>query len=435
MPRAPRPEPGLSIPGPRAASRIPVRVRDCSGSLPNQEGNLNNEFAHATAHTFCSDAAHLTSQWIELVTATMHYRPRADLGVDTLRDHGPRLVREAAGFVGGDRGRPRGDVLEHLREVVEIRRSRGHDVQEVLREFDLLGEVLFDALRDLAVSRKPDPQQLSETGRRLHRGLAVIGTMTAGLYEEADRTERRMERQRSTRFRDDLAHEIKNPLGAALNALLTLREEGLGEDPELRARMLTLSERNVRRGLDLLDDLRTLADGADPNDEAPQEATPLATVIDAVVVEVSEEARRQSVELRVAGDLPAINVDRSRVQLALVNLVWNGIKYSDPTEDDRWVSVNAETTDDRLRIEVADNGVGIPPDQVERVFERFFRGSSEHGDGSGLGLPIPRDAIRQIGGGIEVESEEGAGSRFAATIPLAAREEEPAAAAPAREQQ
>lgn len=353
----------------------------------------------------------------------MHYRPRTELGVDTLREHGPRLVWEVAGFVGGDHGRPREEVLEHLREIVEIRRSRGHDVQEVLREFDLLGEVLFDALRDLAASRPPDPQDVSETGRRLHRGLAVIGTMTAGLFEEADLRERRLERERSARFRDDLAHEIKNPLGAALNALLTVREAGLGEDKELRERMLTLSERNVRRGLDLLDDLRTLAGETGPDDELPQEPTPLDSMIDAVVVEVSEEARTQGVELRVTDDPPPTEVDRSRVQLALVNLVWNGIKYADPAKNERWVAIDAEETDDRLRIEVADNGVGIPPDQVERVFERFFRGRTGNGNGSGLGLPIARDAVRQIGGEIEVESEEGVGSRFTVTIPLAVREE------------
>jgi signal transduction histidine kinase len=375
---------------------------------------VTNELAKALGTRLHREAVGITSQWIELVRASMHYRPRVELGIDTLRDHGPRLVREIWEFVAGNRDRPGDDVLDHLHVVVEERHGRGHDVQEVLREFDLLSEIVYDTMRDLADAQAAPGTAVAETGRRLHRGLTVLGTMTAGLYEEADRNSRRADRGRAARFRDDLAHEMKNPLGAALGALHNLGEEEITE-PELRKRMLGLAERNVRRALDLLDDLRKMVEGE--GGAEPEEPRSVQSLVDAVLVEVSEEAKRQEVELRVADPLPDVRVDGPRVQLALVNLAWNAVKYSDPAKPERWIEIRASATEHDVKVEVQDNGIGIPAENRDRVFRRFARAHPEHGDGTGLGLPIARDALRQIGGDIEVESEEGSGSTFVISVP------------------
>ncbi|HUG39563.1 MAG TPA: sensor histidine kinase [Longimicrobiales bacterium] len=376
---------------------------------------MTNEFARTLGKRLHDEAVGITARWIELVHASMHYRPRAELGIDTLRDHGPRLVREIGEFVAGSRDRPAEEVLDHLREVVDARHGRGHDVQEVLGEIDLLAEILFETMRDLTGADPSPASMVAETGRRLHRGLTVIGTVTAGLYEEADRHVRRADRERDARFRDDLAHEMKNPLGAALGALQTLHEEDLA-DVEMQDRMLSLAVRNVRRALELLDDLRNLARG-----DAPAQATEprsLQSLVDAVLVEVSEEARRQEVELRVAEPLPDARVDGPRVQLALVNVVWNAVKYSDPDKPERWVEIRASATNRHVDLRVQDNGVGIPADSRDRVFRRFARAHPEHTDGTGLGLPIARDGLLQIGGAIQVDSDEGVGSTFIIRAPI-----------------
>lgn len=376
---------------------------------------MTDSFTTTIATALRDEAAALTGRWVELIDVSMHYRPRPESALDMLRDHGPRLIREIAAFVDGERGAPRSDMLEHLREMVTIRRERGHDVQELLREVDLLGEVLYDALRDLSVATEHSAAGNSDAARRLHRGLAVIGTMVAGLYEEHENTDRRAKEERAKRFRDDLAHEIKNPLGAALGALSTLAEEDIG-DPALRDRMRGLAERNVRRALDLVDDLRTMAE--DDGGAETQQPRSIQSLVEGVLAEVSDAAARNGVELRTPSPLPDVRIDGPRVQLALVNTAWNAIKYADPSKDERIAEICAALEGDQVVIHVRDNGVGIPPESVDRVFERFFRADPGRSNGSGLGLPIAREAVRQIGGDITVESEEGIGTTFRIRAPV-----------------
>ena len=84
--------------------------------------------------------------------------------------------------------------------------------------------------------------------------------------------------------------------------------------------------------------------------------------------------------------MPDVQVDATRVELALINLIGNAIKYSDPTKEDRWVRVSVQRDERWWRISVEDNGVGIPEGMQDRVFEQFVRAHPGVAEGSGLGL-------------------------------------------------
>jgi signal transduction histidine kinase len=104
-------------------------------------------------------------------------------------------------------------------------------------------------------------------------------------------------------------------------------------------------------------------------------------------------------------------VDATRVELVLINLLGNAIKYSDDSKADRWVRITVQRHEPaHWRIGVADNGVGIPESMQPLVFEQFVRAHPEVADGTGLGLAIARAAIDQLHGEIWLESEPGAGS-------------------------
>jgi signal transduction histidine kinase len=141
--------------------------------------------------------------------------------------------------------------------------------------------------------------------------------------------------------------------------------------------------------------------------------------------QLREMAELRTVDIRVADAMPDLTVDVGRLELALVNLLSNAIKYSDPAKPERYVDIRgAHDGDGRCRIEVRDNGIGIPRDALGAIFQRFTRVHAErdgasHIDGVGLGLSIVDDCVRTMGGRVDVESVEGAGALFVLTLPLA----------------
>jgi signal transduction histidine kinase len=123
--------------------------------------------------------------------------------------------------------------------------------------------------------------------------------------------------------------------------------------------------------------------------------------------------------LTVAPDLPEVAADPDKVRQVLVNLVDNAIKYS---PDGGLVDVRVEPTGRSVRFTVSDRGLGIPPSEHGRIFEKFFRldpNLTRGVGGTGLGLYICRELVRRMDGRIRVESAEGAGSTFTFELPIA----------------
>jgi len=121
--------------------------------------------------------------------------------------------------------------------------------------------------------------------------------------------------------------------------------------------------------------------------------------------------------------LPVLTVDVGRLEMVFVNLLSNAIKYSDPGKPDRYVEVNNQIDGDGwCRIEVRDNGVGIPPQALSTIFQRFTRAHADREDlshvtGVGLGLAIVDDCVRGMGGHIDVHSVEHEGATFTLILP------------------
>jgi signal transduction histidine kinase len=134
-------------------------------------------------------------------------------------------------------------------------------------------------------------------------------------------------------------------------------------------------------------------------------------------------ADARGVEIRVLNPLPTLTIDVGRLELTFVNLLSNAIKYSDEAKPVRWVEIGGlESADDRCQIAVRDNGLGIPPDSVVRIFDRFTRAHVQRDDvahvgGLGLGLSIVEDCVGAMHGRIEVKSDVGVGTTFVLTLP------------------
>ena len=139
--------------------------------------------------------------------------------------------------------------------------------------------------------------------------------------------------------------------------------------------------------------------------------------------QLREMADARGVEIRVLDALPTLTIDVGRLELTFVNLLSNAIKYSDEAKPVRWVEISGlESADGWCQIAVRDNGLGIPPDSVAKIFERFTRAHAQRDDvvhvgGLGLGLSIVEDCVGAMHGRIEVESAEGVGTTFVLTLP------------------
>jgi signal transduction histidine kinase len=134
------------------------------------------------------------------------------------------------------------------------------------------------------------------------------------------------------------------------------------------------------------------------------------------------EANGFTLELHLDGDLPDVMVDADAIAQVLLNLLGNAVQYSDA---ERRIDVTARLEDRAVAIDVADRGVGIAPDDLSRVFEKFYSGrrrmDSGQQSGLGLGLTLARSIAHAHGGDIGVRSVLGEGSTFTVTLPVAAR--------------
>ncbi|MGA2244632.1 MAG: ATP-binding protein [Verrucomicrobiota bacterium] len=229
---------------------------------------------------------------------------------------------------------------------------------------------------------------------------------------------KQLERTREE-FVANVSHELRTPLSLIKGYIETLLD-GAWADPEVARRFLKIIERNTNR-LDLLiQDLLTISALESGRMKLNLQAIDLRAVADKVLGDLHSKAEEKKVTL--ANDLPvlAVRADANRLDQVFANLVDNAIKYGRPNGR---VTVNGNKLDDgRLEIFVQDDGPGIPPESLDRVFERFYRvdkARSRDQGGTGLGLSIVKHIVQAHGGEVWARSELGKGATIFFTLPAA----------------
>lgn len=214
------------------------------------------------------------------------------------------------------------------------------------------------------------------------------------------------------RFASIAAHDLSDPLHTILGfAGLLEREDLSAEGREFLTHLQTTAGRMQRLLETLLDYARAGGGGQ------AARPVPIRPAVEAAVGDLAATVRHRAARVEVVvPDGACVLADESDLELVLRNLIANGLKFGPP--EGAQVSVIAAPAGDRWRIEVADNGVGIRADDLERIFGAFERSGSAAGvEGSGLGLAICERLVRRHGGSIAVASEPGQGSRFWVLLP------------------
>lgn len=368
----------------------------------------------------------LTQLWLKRLLERLDVHPRRVFPTDALLNHIPDILQAISDYLCSDGDLSQEETVRtEFAKLARLRREQGYDIDEILAEFEILGEILFGALREEARSfgRKVQPDYAIEVSERLYRALTAITTITATTFREEGFRDRRERARLLGSFGRELAHELRNRLGTAEASLHLLERETI--DEATRERTLRTLRNTLQRIKGVADDVHALAIAQGSEESAQGRRLSLRTLLHEMIEELRGIAREKEVRIDVQEPIPDVQVDATRVELALINLVGNAVKYSDPGEEDRWVRLGVQWEDGWWRISISDNGMGIPDAMQDRVFDQFVRAHPAVADGTGLGLAIARAAVEQMGGRIWLESEHGTGTTFHFTVvdPPAARED------------
>ena len=229
--------------------------------------------------------------------------------------------------------------------------------------------------------------------------------------------EHTLERARAD-FVTTASHELRTPLTAIYGSVRTLISRADALDESQRARLLRMIEQESEHLAQIVDQLLVTAQ-IDRGRLRMEERDCDIAELCASVIEAAEARKPESIQLKLVApkSSPPLKCDPPKLKQVLVNLVENAIKYS--PEGGR-IEVRIADTPDRLRIDVQDEGLGIPPSEQARIFEKFYRLDAEMTrgvGGSGLGLYISREIVEQMGGLLSVRSRRGSGSTFTVTLP------------------
>lgn len=392
--------------------------------MGSDDPDRDQPFSHHLGERIHERRVELTRAWLDALEERIGADEDRILPSDDLLNDVPALIGRIAQCVSGIECEAflDADTRKEVSRIASLRRRQGFGVQELLREYEILAGLLQEEAEASAASYEghPDLRDAVAATGRLRAAVHQLGTQTARSYRAyALRYERENTRLLAT-YGEMLSHELGNRLGAAETAIKLLRSDMVLSDQQ-RNRLEELILEGIDRGLQAVQDVRVLAspDEGGAGDESDHRIS-LRLLMKESVRQAKVRAAKGDVRLELSSDLPDVHVPAAAVRLVLANLVGNAVKYHHAEGDDRWVKVTAAYDGKRVRIEVEDNGPGIPEEERTLIFEQRYRGDEDE-EGSGLGLAIAGDAVARLRGDIWVEDGEGGGARFVFILPLESR--------------
>ncbi|MGA2368578.1 MAG: ATP-binding protein [Dehalococcoidia bacterium] len=294
-------------------------------------------------------------------------------------------------------------------------RVDGSTFIEIVRDYE------FDALLKKSISTGRQQSSLIRNRRRMQLfNVTVMPVQNGSRYVVivTDMTERQHLEDIRRDLISNISHEFRTPISSIKLIAETLLD-GAMKEPEVAQDFLKKIDLETGKLQQMTEELSVLARVEGRESVPDKGATDIQQLTRHAVERLSTLAERSgiSVGLDIQPGLPSPVIDRGQIESVLVNLIHNAIKF---TGRGGRITIAARKEMDFILVSVSDTGIGIPQEELSRIFERFYKvDKSRAGEGSGLGLAISKHIISAHGGTIWVESSEGKGSTFYFTLPLA----------------
>jgi len=368
----------------------------------------------------------LTTNWLDRIASRVSLEPNRVFPTQELLDHMPLLIDGVADYVKD----PTAEISTHMpvvskaMELGELRHQQGFDAYEILKEYEFLGGILFEFfIRTVdTVSEPCEKSELMACGARLYRAVTIIqqATMTHFLMLADKKVAEREGRLRA--FNRVISHEIKNRVGAVLGASSVLSE--ISDLPvQKRDELVGIVLKNAREMATTVENVLVLS-AAERDDVRQHRNVRLPQAVREAVRQVREATTSARIDVRIDPGMPDIEVSAAVIELCIKNYLSNAIKYCDPSKPKPFIEICGSEVPGpsgrELVIQVRDNGIGVPIDKREHLFERFFRAHEgmDGIEGTGLGLNIVRQTAEAQGGRAWAEYPAEGGSVFLIALPL-----------------
>ncbi len=319
---------------------------------------------------------------------------------------------------------PEGQVLfsnKHLNEMLDTEVKEGDGVYQTIRSSSLnhmiqkvietkgptQSEVENEFRQDQVLRFFANPIYL-EQETELYGILFLVQDITSI---------RKLERMRSD-FIANVSHELKTPITSIRGFIETIRAGSI-QDPKQLDRFLHIIDQESERLYSLVQDILSLSEIETMDQDFAKQNFPLRPLCEEVIHLLKSVAQEKGIELAMdwQGDCIEYFGNRDRIKQVLINLLDNGIKYTDQGR----VDLRVKTNEKWIRIEVEDTGIGFDEEHHVRIFERFYRvdkGRSRKRGGTGLGLSIVKNIVLRENGNVSVRSKEGQGACFIIDLPI-----------------
>jgi len=266
-------------------------------------------------------------------------------------------------------------------------------------------------------------------GKKMVRAVwvPIAGDSTRGNSEKGagaitmlrDVTQQKMEETARRDFISNVVHELRAPL-SSIKSYVEMLLDNEADTPELRAEFFNTINEEADRLSRLIDNMLNISKIEVGGLVLNKSTVKTKRLLEDVLTSVSATAKSKNIAISASlpENLPEAQMDKELVRVVMTNLLGNAIKYTEPGGN---VVLAGEVDDDELRVHVVDTGWGIPVDEQEKVFQKFYRGKrtgSEKVTGNGLGLALAREIACLHGGDLRLQSEEGKGSKFTLSLPL-----------------
>jgi len=316
--------------------------------------------------------------------------------------------------------------MDGLKLITEIAKFKPETLMVLLTGHGSIDSAL-EAMKRGASDYLTKPINLDEMMLRLRKVMEERQRFIslkdyAAELERANQELRKIDEMKSE-FVSVASHELRTPLSAIKNAVQLMLQGRTGKINENQAKFLSLAERNINRLTSILNSLLDLSRIESGKISIKFEELDLRSSIEFILSSLKSQADGKSIQLKMEtpGELPSVYGDREKIEQILTNLVGNAIKF---TPEGGEISVSAKPFKEEehmVAISVRDSGIGIPGDQLDRIFEKFHQVEDSlrrSVTGTGLGLAITKGLVEAHHGRIWVESEIGKGSTFTFTLPM-----------------